>query len=91
MGELPVVLSANERWLAGYRRERVNDSAAEARTSDVVGHSPGISLRSLADEVGQPILVLPTIFHMLWRQELVAELSQHTLSLRTRIYPGHRA
>ena len=64
---------------AGYRHERVKDSAVEARTSDVVVHSPCTSLSSLADDVGQPILFLPIIFNMLWRQELVAELSHHAL------------
>ena len=84
------MLSANLRWLAGYRHERVSDNAVGARVRQVVHHSPGISLRRLAGEVGEPILVLPTIFHMLWRQQLVTELSRLTLSLAARIYLGHR-
>ena len=47
----------------------------------------GISLTELVDEVGQPILVLPTIFHLLWNHELVTELSQHILAMTTPIYP----
>jgi hypothetical protein len=78
------------RWLAGYRHERVSDNAIGARVRQVVQHSPGIGLRRLAGEVGEPILVLPTIFHMLWRQELVTELSRLTLSLAARIYLGDR-
>lgn len=39
-GELPAVLSANLPWLAGYRRERVKDSATEARTQELVENSP---------------------------------------------------
>ncbi|MBV8294271.1 MAG: TnsA-like heteromeric transposase endonuclease subunit [Mycobacterium sp.] len=88
LGELPTVLSANLRWLAGYRRERVNDSSVAARAKQVVERCPGISLHGLASEVGEPTLVLPKIFHMLWQQQLIAELSGVKLSRSTAIYPG---
>jgi hypothetical protein len=45
VGELPAVLGANLRWLAGYRHERVRDQATVARTREVVdqrSRSPGI-------------------------------------------------
>jgi hypothetical protein len=87
LGEAPSVLSANLRWRAGYRHKRVKDSTIAERTRHVVEHSAGISLTELVDEVGQPILVLPTIFHLLWNHELVTELSQHMLALTTPIYP----
>jgi hypothetical protein len=38
--ELPAVRSATLPWLAGYRHERVNDSATEARTQGLVEISP---------------------------------------------------
>jgi hypothetical protein len=38
LGELPTVLSANLRWLAGYRHERVRDQATVARIREVVCH-----------------------------------------------------
>jgi hypothetical protein len=50
LGGLPDVLSANLRWLAGYRHDRVSDNAIVARVRQVVQHSPGISLRRLAGE-----------------------------------------
>jgi hypothetical protein len=37
LGGLPDVLSANLRWLAGYRHERVSDADVAARTPD---HAP---------------------------------------------------
>ena len=87
LGGLPDVMSANLRWLAGYRHGRISDHAIGARVRQVVQHSPGLSLRRLAGKVGEPILSLPTIFHMLWRQELVTELSRLTLSRSCRGSP----
>jgi hypothetical protein len=89
LGEPPSVLSANLRWLAGYRHRRVRDPIIARHACDVVARSPGISLTELVDEVGEPILVLPTIFHLLWNHELVTELSRHMMALSTPIYlPG---
>jgi hypothetical protein len=86
LSELPTLLGANPRWLAGYRHERVGDTAVAARTREVIEHSPGVSLSVLAHRVGEPILVVPTIFHMLWRHEVEAELSHYELSRATSIY-----
>ena len=61
LGGLPKVLGADLLWLAGYRHERVSDHAIGARVRQVVQHSPGVCLRRLADEVGEPIFVLPMI------------------------------
>jgi hypothetical protein len=88
LSEPPRVLWANLRWLAGYRHERVSDTAVVARTREVIEHSPGVSLSVLAHQVGEPTLVAPTIFHMLWRHELRAELSHYGLSRATSIHPG---
>jgi hypothetical protein len=38
--ELPAVRSATLPWLAGYRHERVNDSATEARMQELVENCP---------------------------------------------------
>jgi hypothetical protein len=61
VGELPTVLGANMRWLAGYRHERVPDQPTVARTRGVVDHYPGIGLGELAYAVGEPMLVFPTV------------------------------
>jgi hypothetical protein len=83
VGELPTVLGANLRWLAGYHHERVRDQPTVARIREVVDHYPEIAPGELAHAVGEPMLVFPKVFHMLWRHELVTDLSQRTLSLRT--------
>ncbi|MCC3778806.1 TnsA-like heteromeric transposase endonuclease subunit [Streptomyces sp. UNOB3_S3] len=72
------VLMANMRWLARYRRSR-------CRLSDVaegllkVFREP-TPLRAGACEVGDPILALPVLFHLLWSHELVADLTRQLLA-----------
>jgi hypothetical protein len=85
LGERPAVLSANLRWLAGYRHERVRDRGVASRTQDFFQHCAGASLNGLAAEGGETVLVLPTIFHMMWRRELVTDVSQRILSLGTHV------
>lgn len=68
------VLTANVAWLARYRHPRC-------------GGPPGLEcllrkrfarpapLMAGAAAVGDPIAVLPALFHLMWRQELAADLS----------------
>nr|WP_234357222.1 TnsA-like heteromeric transposase endonuclease subunit [Streptomyces sp. NBRC 110028] len=69
------VMAANLRWLAGYRHLRyegppgLQDAVAEAFTVP----------RPLADgtvSVGDPLRVLPTVYHALWSGRLVARLDE---------------
>ncbi|MEU3776937.1 hypothetical protein AB0F11_27790 [Streptomyces sp. NPDC032472] len=60
VGEIDRVRVANLRWLAGFRHPRF----AEAR---LVGQ---------AAQVGDPILVLPVAFHLLWCGRLTTDLSR---------------
>lgn len=73
VGELHPVRAGNLRWLAGYRHPRfgVNEAMAAAVTAafDVPG-----PLLVQAGEVGDPIAVLPVVFHLLWRGILTADL-----------------
>ena len=68
---------ANLRWLAGYRNPRCAD---EARVSSVieafaVAQSLAAGIAGLGDRIG----VLPTLFHLLWRGVLVADLESRVL------------
>lgn len=68
------VLTANVRWLAGYRHPRhLLPDVAERLRRIFAGPLP---LMVGAEEAGDPIAVLPVLFHLLWRQELVADLSR---------------
>jgi hypothetical protein len=62
------VLVANVRWLAGYRHRRycVPGVAARLLEAAVVP----VPLMGLAASAGDPMAVLPVLFHLLWRHEL---------------------
>ena len=73
LGAAEPVAAANVRWLAGYRHPR-HDVPAIAGVLRQVFATP-IGLHTGADGAGDPITVLPVLFHLLWRGELVADLS----------------
>jgi hypothetical protein len=84
VGEMPSPWMDNIRWLAGYRHPRVCTSSIVDAVCGVAAEST-VSLGVLADQVGDRIVVLPSIFHMLWRQQLLADLGVSRLSFRTTV------
>jgi hypothetical protein len=78
VGELDAVLTANLRWLAGYRHPRClhQDRAAGLRQA----FSNPAPLMEGVRQVGDPIAVLPTLYHLLWRQHLRVDLMDSPLS-----------
>jgi hypothetical protein len=76
-GGPPAVLAANVRWLAGYRHRRCwRDRIAEdlLRVFDQI-----TPLLAGAYVVGDPITVLPVLYHLLWRHDLYTELADTVL------------
>ena len=73
VGVLEPVATANLRWLAGYRHPRY-DVPAVAAVLRAAFTAP-VSLIDGAEAAGDPIAVLPVLYHLLWRQDLVADLS----------------
>ena len=73
LGAAEPIVAANVRWLAGYRHPRhdVPEIAGELRQ---VFATP-TELHAGAAAVGDPIAVVPMLFHLMWRGELVADLS----------------
>jgi hypothetical protein len=67
------VVTANLRWLAGYRHPR-HRLAATVESLRSVFRTPS-RLMDGAQAVGDPLAVLPVLFHLLWCGELTAELS----------------
>jgi hypothetical protein len=63
----------NLRWLAGYRHPR-HDLRQVGTLLGEVFATP-TPLMAGAEAVGDPIAVLPVLFHLLWSHELVADLS----------------
>ncbi len=81
------IVMRNVRWLAGYRhpRHRVEHAVSDLRR---VFAEPR-PLMDGAARVGDPIAVLPVLFHLLWVHELVVDVSVplHAASL---VSPGMR-
>jgi hypothetical protein len=70
----PEPLRANQRWLAGYRHPR-HLLPEVAQVLRAVFAEPS-ELRGRAGVVGDPIAVLPVLFHLLWRHDLQADLTR---------------
>ena len=73
VGAPDAIMLANVRWLAGYRHPR-HDQPAVARLLLAAFAEP-VALMDGAQAAGDPIGVLPVLFHLLWRHQLVADLS----------------
>ncbi|MFD5783188.1 TnsA-like heteromeric transposase endonuclease subunit [Streptomyces sp. NPDC126933] len=81
VGMLDPVLAANLRWLSGYRHPRVWREPLVADLRAVFTRSRG--LLKGARMVGDPVAVLPVLYHLLWRRELVMDLEGERLSAAT--------
>lgn len=73
VGGPDLVRTANVRWLSGYRQPRHAQPALAAVLREVFTAPTGLLVG--AEAVGDPIAVLPVLFHLLWRHELVVDLS----------------
>lgn len=74
VGSPPGTLLANLRWLAGYRhpRHELPDIALALRAA----FGKPLGLMDGAQAVGDPISVLPVLFHLLWCQQLHTDLTR---------------
>ncbi len=86
-GEMDPVTAANHRWIAGYRHPRCGEPATEARLLRAFGS--GLPLMEGAEAAGDPVATLPPLFHLMWRRELLADLSL-VLSHRTVVWRAGR-
>jgi hypothetical protein len=88
VGAADPIVVRNVRWLAGCRHPRHSTPASsepslEAHLAAFVEPAP---LMATAESIGDPIAVLPVLYHLLWRGELVTDLSVplHEASMVTR-------
>ncbi|MFJ1709889.1 TnsA-like heteromeric transposase endonuclease subunit [Kitasatospora sp. NPDC088346] len=89
VGEPEPVLMENVRWLSRYRRRRCADPEIAARLLDVF--AVGRPLRAGAARAGDPLIVLPVLFHLLWHGDLAADLESAPLSSTTSVVARRRA
>jgi hypothetical protein len=77
VGALDPVLAANLRWLSGYRHRRCLDPAGAAERAAELQQvfAQPTALLDGALAVGDPIAVLPVLFHLLWRGQLATDLT----------------
>jgi hypothetical protein len=73
VGTIDPVVRANVRWLSRYRHERCRREPAAAELREAF--TPGGPLLAGAAEIGDPVAVLPVVYHLLWRRELACDLS----------------
>ena len=78
VGAIGAVRAANLRWLAGYRHSRCADAGRAAGLRQAFGEPR--PLLDGAREVGDPIAVLPVLYHLLWAHVLEADLDAALLS-----------
>lgn len=86
LGGLPPAYAASLRWIAGYRHPRC---PREEITGLVVARLQATgpqSIRELASAIGDPICVLPTIFHLIWRHQVMADLMTAPLNFQSTLW-----
>jgi hypothetical protein len=67
------VLAANVRWLAGYRHRRCYRGGIAGVLTGVFAEPK--PLMAGACEVGDPVAVLPVLYHLLWTRVLVTDVA----------------
>lgn len=85
-GEVDPVLAGNVRWLAGYRHPRCMNRELAARLREVFT-CPG-PLVAGARAAGDPLAVLPVLYHLLWAGVLVTDLASVPLSAESVVAIG---
>jgi len=84
-GDLDPVLVANMRWLSRYRHQRcLVPGTADALLAAFAG---GRGLFAGAELAGDRLRVLPVLFHLMWRQQLAADLTA-PLGMSTIVHAG---
>lgn len=77
-GKLDPLLGANLRWLAGYRHRRCCTPSLADRLVECL--SVPLPLGELAAMAGDRLAVVPTLYHLLWRRVIDADLTSAPLS-----------
>ena len=87
VGVVDAVLAANVRWLSGFRHRRCVNAPAGSELMRRVAAGP-VTGTGLVGCAGDRLAVLPTLYHLLWRGVLAADLAGAPLSGRTVVWAG---
>lgn len=80
LGDITPAFNANVRWLSGYRHPRCrNEKVAQALMDAATTQDQTVG--ALAGAVGDAVVVLPCLFHLIWSGELDAGLRTKRLSM----------
>ncbi|GGV75426.1 hypothetical protein GCM10010228_39020 [Streptomyces massasporeus] len=86
VGVIDPVQAANLRWLSGYRHPRIRRELVAECLRAAFTQPQGLLAGVRA--VGDPIAVLPVLFHLRWRRELAVDLVGERLSAATVVHPA---
>lgn len=82
VGAVDPLMTANLRWLSRYRHPR-NGANPDLVDAVLRAFAEPASLFTGAEQAGDRIAVLPVLFHLLWTQCLVADLTTEPLTAAT--------
>lgn len=88
LGALPAIYVGNLRWLSGYRHNRCARESSVAQLLDVLASDGPTTLGSLAIIFGDPLITLPTLFHLMWSHRIRADLWGSPVSNKTLLSLG---
>ncbi|MFC8285976.1 hypothetical protein [Streptomyces cyaneofuscatus] len=80
---------ANMRWLSRYRRPRCGRRQGIADLLVKVFDEP-VPLRAGTAQVGDPLVVLPALFHLLWSGVLAADVAGRLLDSDSLVHTAGR-
>lgn len=83
-GDQPAIRAANLRWLAGYRNPRNRRQDVVTDLISLLTATPK-TIGEAAVASGEPILVLPTLYHLLWTHEIDVDVDSASIGERTLI------
>lgn len=86
LGDLTALSRANLCWIAGFRHPRCRQIETSRDALCYLSDAGTATLRDTAMALGDPLLALPTIYHLLWTQEIRTDLDGNRLHLESQIW-----
>jgi hypothetical protein len=82
--ESTIALCGRTGWLAGYRNPRNRRQDLVTNLTSLLAHNPK-TIGAAALAAGEPILVLPTLYHLLWTHEIDVDVDSAPIGVHTLI------